>query len=113
MRPAMRGFWILVALVSCAEERFEGDAAPRPDARADAGEVADAGDVSDAAGMDADAEPPPDTGIDAGCMPESDPDLCDLVNVECGTSSAVDRCGMSRNIFCGGCMEPLSCGARG
>ena len=47
-----------------------------------------------------------------GC-PETEAQLCERLDKECGELTDFDSCGIERSVSCGGCAEPLECGARG
>lgn len=44
------------------------------------------------------------------CEAEADAQLCASRGAECGLLSAIDRCGAKREVTCGGCEEPMTCG---
>lgn len=47
------------------------------------------------------------------CEGESDAELCARIFKNCGTVTAVDRCGETRAVECGTCAEPQTCGGGG
>lgn len=63
-----------------------------------------------------DMRPPPDMRMlppDMKCAPEDDATLCAATGLTCGPASAVDRCGESRELDCGGCPDGEMCNALG
>lgn len=74
----------------------------------------------DAGAMDAAADAacsgsdcPADMGPDAPCDPESNVDFCGRLGFDCGDVTAPDNCGVQRNVLCGSCTEPQTCGGGG
>lgn len=59
--------------------------------------------------------PGPDVGEagEAGCVSETDPELCEKHGKNCGIVVATDVCGDQRTVDCGGCAGVETCGGGG
>jgi hypothetical protein len=65
------------------------------------------------AGVDARADVSLDAPVSDGCAAESDATLCARLKKNCGTFTALDKCGVSRGANCGTCTAPATCGGGG
>ncbi|MEI7961271.1 MAG: hypothetical protein WCI04_02955, partial [archaeon] len=54
-----------------------------------------------------------DCGNCTSCTSDSNISFCVEHNANCGFYSGVDNCGVSRNVNCGVCVAPLTCGGDG
>lgn len=75
----------------------------------------DGGEVMADGGFDAGSDASVDGGQDGGdaCIPETEQELCEGAQANCGTAELVDRCGVTRAVDCGTCTAPQSCGGGG
>lgn len=81
-------------------------------ARADTGVAVDIGQIDGTGGSTSDAATDiPLVNPDAGCVPETDQQMCVRLGKNCDAISGTDNCGQSRSITsCGTCAAPLVCG---
>ena len=56
---------------------------------------------------------PAESARGSSCTPETDQELCDAHSAECGLLEADDRCGNARQVDCGSCTGPQTCGGGG
>jgi hypothetical protein len=81
------------------------------------GTAGGAGGSGGSATVDAGIDARPDVSLDAGtpdgCTPESDTLLCSRLKKNCGTFTAVNKCGVSQAAMCGTCTTPATCGGSG
>lgn len=97
---------ILSAFVSACVEPIDA-----PDGFEDAGTLDGGSGEIDVGVHDAGIGEP--DGGSAGCVPETDRAFCARIGRNCGPVTDFDNCDMSRTTNCGGCDEPLVCGALG
>lgn len=94
--------WLTLVLIAWLIGSACAGCDPTPASGSDGG-----GEVDASAGADAGAD-------DAGCVPETDQELCQALGYECGDTIAMDRCGQPRpEVDCGGCAPPALCGGSG